>query len=69
MGASVCLDGPLTTTKKSPLVLRYLLHAHAGPVSPDRAAAVLKDFAGRPKFGVMKANARHQTWDVRRGER
>ena len=57
---------PVPTTRKSPLVLRYLLHAHAGLVSPERAAALLKDFASRPKFEVVKANARHQTWDVRR---
>ena len=66
MGASVCLDGPVTTTKKAPLVLRYLLHVHAGPVSPDRAAEVFKEFAGRPKFEVVKATAKHQIWDVRR---
>jgi hypothetical protein len=66
MGASVCLDGPVTTTSKAPLVLRYLLHAHAGPVSPDRTADVLKDFAARPRFEVVQANAKHQAWDVRR---
>jgi len=60
------MDGLHTTTKKTPLTLRYLLHAHAGPVAPDRAAAVLKDFAARPRFEVVKANAKHQAWDVRR---
>ena len=66
MGASVCLDGPVTTTKKSPLILRYLLHAHAGPVSADRATATLKDFAERKGFEVVKAGVKHQTFDVRR---
>jgi hypothetical protein len=66
MGASVCLDGPVTTTKAKPLTLRYLLHAHAGPIAPDRAAKVLKDFAARPRFEVAKASAKHQAWDVRR---
>lgn len=66
MGAAVCLDGPVTTKKSAPLVLRYLLHAHTGPVSPDGAAGVLKDFAARPRFEVVKANAKHQAWDVRR---
>jgi len=26
----------------------------------------LKDFAGRKKFEVVKAEVKHQTWDVRR---
>jgi len=66
MGASVCLDGPVTTTRAKPLTLRYLLHAHAGPIAPDRANAVLRDFAARPRFEVVKANAKHRAWDVRR---
>jgi hypothetical protein len=66
MGASVCLDGPVTTTTKSPLVLRYLLHAHAGPVSAERATTALKDFAARKPFEVIKGTAKHETWDVRR---
>jgi hypothetical protein len=66
MGASVCLDGPITTTKKSPLALRYLLHAHVGPAKVDRATTTLKDFAARTKFEVVKSTKKHQTWDVRR---
>jgi hypothetical protein len=66
MGASVCFDGIVTTTKKTPLVLRYLLHAHKEPADARRAADVFEDFAGRKKFEVVKANVKHQTWDVRR---
>ncbi len=68
MGASACFDEPRTTTKKSPLVLRYLLHAHAGSASADRAGITLKEFAARPRFEVVKATAKHLTWDVRRVE-
>jgi hypothetical protein len=66
MGASVCFDGIRTTTKKTPLTLRYLLHAHAGAISADRAATVFKDFADRKPFAVVKAAVKHLTWDVRR---
>lgn len=66
MGASVCFDGIHTTTKKTPLVLRYLLHAHAGQVTADRAAVVFKDFSSSAKFEVAKSSAKHQSWDVRR---
>ncbi len=66
MGASVCFDGIQTTTKKTPLVLRYLLHAHAGPIAADRAGTVFKEFAARTKFEVFKPMAKHLTWDIRR---
>src|SRR5947208_15403833 len=66
MGASVCLDGPVGTTKKSPLELRYLLHAHVGAANADRATTVFKEFAGRSKFEVFKPMAKHVSWDVRR---
>lgn len=66
MGAAVCLDGPVTTTRGQPLVLRYLLHAHAGPVDAKRAEAVAKAFAARPRWTVGKAKVRHQHYAVER---
>jgi hypothetical protein len=66
MGASVCLNGPVTTTRQRPLVLRYLLHAHRGPAAADRAAAVFKEFADQPRFEVSRAQAKHQTNIIRR---
>jgi hypothetical protein len=68
MGAAPCLNGPLTTTRAQPLVLRYLLHAHRGRVDAARAAQVAKDFADRPPFVVGKANVKHQQYAVRRAE-
>ncbi|HVK10023.1 MAG TPA: PmoA family protein [Gemmataceae bacterium] len=66
MGAAVCIDGPVTTPRAKPLTLRYLLHAHTGPASAERAKAVLDEFAKRPAFAVVKATVKHQAWDVRR---
>lgn len=66
MGASVCFDGIYTTTKKTPLTIRYLLHAHTGQVTAERAAVVFKDFSSRTRFEVTKSSAKHQSWDVRR---
>jgi len=66
MGASVCLHGPVTTTRKSPLVLRHLLHLHRGPVDASGAAARFKAFSARPAFVVNRSRAKHQQYEVRR---
>ncbi len=66
MGAAVCLAGPVTTTRKRPLVLRYLLHAHRGPANVERAGQVLKGFAALPVLEVVKANVAHQQFTIRR---
>lgn len=67
MGASACFASPITTTKENSLVLRYLLHAHAGPVNPASANVIFDQFAADPAFTVTKATAKHETWTVRRG--
>jgi hypothetical protein len=69
MGASVCLKGPAATTRKQPLVLRYLLHAHRGAVSAERANQLAKEFAGRPRYEVVKATVKHQQYALQRGAR
>ena len=65
MGASVCLDGPIATTKKTPL-----FSAICCTPTPDRFPPIARhcvgDFGERTQFEVVKANVRHQTWDVRR---
>ncbi len=66
MGAAVCLRGPVTTARKQPLVLRYLLHAHRGPVSAERAAAVAKEFAARRRYEVARVKVKHQQYAIRR---
>jgi hypothetical protein len=69
MGAAVCLNGPLVTTRKQPLVLRYLLYTHRGKVAPDRARQIEKEFAARPRFEVVKATAKHTQFAIRRAAR
>jgi hypothetical protein len=66
MGASACMTEPRTTTQADPLTLRYLLHAHAGPLDPARAADVFAEFGKRPPLELVRAPARHTAWGVRR---
>jgi hypothetical protein len=66
MGAAVCLNGPVTTTRKQPLVLRYLLHAHRGPVAPERAEKVAKEFAARLPYEVARSKLKHQQYGIAR---
>ncbi len=67
MGAGATMMEPITLTKGGdPLVLRYLLHAHAGEVDPATADAILWDFSTRPGFTVGKATIKHHKWDAHR---
>ncbi len=66
MGASVCMKGPLTVTRKQPLVLRYLLHAHRGGAGLDRSEKVAKEFAARPGLIVEKTKVAHRQYAIRR---
>lgn len=64
MGASFCQREPWTIEKSKPLVLRYLLHAHAGEVNPDKATQIAAEFAKRPGFIVEKATKPHRQFEV-----
>jgi hypothetical protein len=67
MGASVCRDGPRELRASGePLVLRYLLHAHAGPLDPKRAAAIAAEFGHWPAFQVQKAGVKHVGFQIAR---
>jgi hypothetical protein len=66
MGAAVCLEKAVTTTRKQPLVLRYLLHAHRGPVSTDRAGEVFRTFAATPRYEVVRVRVPHQQHAIQR---
>ncbi|NQV27998.1 MAG: PmoA family protein [Rhodopirellula sp.] len=65
MGASPCMHGPLQTTRAAPLRLRFLLHAHAGPIDPARAETIAKQFATWPAFDVIKSTKSHQQYEIR----
>lgn len=69
MGASFCLNEEFTIRKEAPLVLRYLLHAHAGGSDPERAADTAEAFSARPGFLVEKATRPHRQFEVRRRTR
>jgi hypothetical protein len=64
MGASVCMEQPILTTRENPLRLRYLLHAHAGPHDPARAGAVLTQFASWPRLHVEKSTKKHHQFEL-----
>lgn len=66
MGASACFSGALPTTKKQPLQLRYLLHAHKGGADAERAKQTLTTFAATKRYEVVKATVKHTMFDVRR---
>jgi hypothetical protein len=66
MGASVCMEQPIVTTRENPLRLRYLLHAHAGPYDRDRAEAVSKQFADWPRWEAVKSSKQHQQFELAR---
>jgi len=66
MGAGVCLAGPVPTSRKQPLTLRYLLHAHRGAVDHDRAGAVFQEFQKQPRWQVVKASMKHVQYRIQR---
>ncbi len=55
MGASVCRDQAISTTKQKPLRLRYRLHIHQGPVELSRAAEMAASWAQEPAYHVVRS--------------
>ena len=66
MGASVCRDSSILLTKKNPLTLRYLLHAHPGAADLDRQKELSKTFADSAKYLLKKATTGHSQWEIER---
>lgn len=64
MGAAFCFAEGRTITREAPLVLRYLLHAHAGDYDAERAGAVAESFGKRPGFAVRKSDKPHRQYEV-----
>jgi len=65
MGCSVCMHQPVMTTKVKPLRLRFLLHAHAGPVDAARANRVADRFAAWPRYEIVRSAKQHQHYEAR----
>lgn len=66
MGAAVCLKGPVTTSRKEPLRLRYLLEARPGKLDAKAAAALFDHFAALKPLEVVKAGVKHTEHVIRR---
>ena len=66
MGASFCMEEGMKILSTQPLRLRYLLHAHAGPLDPVHARKIQADFANRPPLETVKHVGNHARWDIRR---
>ncbi|MHB8900838.1 MAG: DUF6807 domain-containing protein [Thermoguttaceae bacterium] len=66
MGAAFCLEEGYTVTAETPLILRYLLHAHRGAYDADRAEAVHEAFAGRKGFRVARSTEPNNQFEVAR---
>jgi hypothetical protein len=67
MGAAVCLAASLVTTREKPLVLRYLLHAHAGPLDAARADEAARRFSSTAPYSVRKSSQKHIQFEIARG--
>ena len=66
MGASLCFNGPVTTTRQKPLTLRYLLHAHRGMIDADRASTEFAVFGKRSGFELVPKPTKHRSFAARR---
>jgi hypothetical protein len=64
MGASVCMEQPIITTREAPLRLGYLFHAHAGPYDHAGAESLFQQFAAWPRFDVVKSTKKHQQFEL-----
>ena len=64
MGCSICMDGPLIVERAAPLRLRFLLHAHAGPIDTTKADALARRFASWPEFEVVRSSKPHRQYEV-----
>jgi hypothetical protein len=64
MGASFNRTGPYVIRRDKPLLLRYLLHAHAGAADPKNADAIATAFNERPPFQLKRQAGGHVQYSV-----
>lgn len=64
MACAPCLRGPVAATRDHPLVLRYLLHVHRGPIEASRADLVAAEFASRPGYRVARSMRPHRQYEL-----
>ena len=66
MGASFNRTASYAIRRDKPLVLRYLLYAHAGAANPKNADAIARHFNERPAFQVKRQASGHIQYSVAR---
>jgi hypothetical protein len=66
MGASFNRTGSYVIRRDKPLVLRYLLHAHAGTANVKTADAIARVFNERPAFQLNRQARGHVQYTVAR---
>ncbi len=64
MIASTCMQRKQVVSRDKPLVVRYLLHAHRGPVDPKVANSKSDDFAMQPPFRLTRSKSPHQQYEI-----
>ena len=64
MGASFCMKEGYSIERDSPLVLRYLLHAHSGDYDQNKAKQVAETFTKRPGFEVGSRKTPHHHFEA-----
>ena len=68
MGASLCMDANMIVSAERPMVLRYLLVAHAQSYNEGATRMEAEAFAKRPPFQIGKRGTPHEQWEVWRSE-
>jgi hypothetical protein len=68
MGASVCRNGPLVIERAKPMLLRYLLYAHADALDAKQANLTAAEFARLSPYVVERQAGGHTHFRVRRVE-
>jgi hypothetical protein len=66
MGASICREGPILLRRESPLVVRYLLHAHAAELNSGRANQIAEQFSKEPGNEVVRSDKKHRQYEIQR---
>ncbi len=57
------MPAPVVLQKSSPLGLRYLIHAHAGPLNAETAAGIFSRWSQSPRITVAKSTRPHRQFE------
>jgi len=64
IGPSLSRDAAVSLSPQTPLVVRYLLVVHSGPVDPQRLTRLADEFDARPPLAVKKGTQAHHQWQL-----